>query len=364
MNYLSENQGPVNPFRDFNISTFEEKCAETFYFQYKNNLVYRQFADLLGFEPRVDGPVQHDTVHDPDNPPLTGSAISVLPSNSMSLYRIPFLPIRFFKTHRITTGDFREQAIFESSGTTQTGQSRHYVKDAGLYEQSFIEAFRIFYGDIREYCILALLPSYLERGHSSLVYMAETLIRLSGHPHSGFYLDQFSTLHSVLRELESRGQKTILLGVTFALLDFAETTRMELKHTMVMETGGMKGRKRELTREEVHGFLMGRWGLKQVHAEYGMTELLSQAYSKGGGRFHCPPWMRVLLRSEDDPLSLTDEAGNPRTEGLINIIDLANIHSCAFIATDDLGRLHPDGSFEVIGRMDNSDLRGCSLLTA
>jgi len=338
--------------------------VETYFYQHKNNPVYRQFADLLGFQPGAIGQVQRDSVLSPGNPPLTGRDGLAPQSSSIKLHRIPFLPIGFFKTHRITTGDFPEQAFFESSGTTQTGQSRHYVKDVGLYEQSFIEAFRIFYGDIRDYCILALLPSYLERGHSSLVYMADVLIRESGHPHSGFYLDQFSTLHRVLQELESSGQKTILLGVTFALLDFAEAYRLELKHTIVMETGGMKGRKRELTREDVHGFLMGRWGLQQVHAEYGMTELLSQAYSKGRGRFHAPPWMRVLLRSEDDPLSLTDAAGNLRTDGLINIIDLANIHSCAFVATDDLGRLHPDGSFEVVGRMDNSDLRGCSLLTA
>jgi hypothetical protein len=342
LNILSENSAQGNPFRDFNISAFGEKALELFRLQYAGNSLYRQFCDLLGRSP--DAPAG-------------------LPAGR-ALLSIPFLPIRFFKSHRVATGTFREQVIFESSGTTQTGQSRHYVRDQSLYEQSFREAFRIFYGDPRDYCILSLLPSYLERGHSSLVYMADVLMKDSDHPDNGFYLNQFEALAQVLQAQETRGQKTILLGVTFALLDFAEAFPLALKHTIVMETGGMKGRKRELTRAEVHGFLKERWGLREVHAEYGMTELLSQAYSKGDGRFVCPPWMRVVLRGEDDPLSLTDEAGQGRTEGLINIIDLANVHSCAFIATDDLGRLHPDGSFEVIGRMDNADLRGCSLLTA
>jgi hypothetical protein len=342
LNILSEYTQGGNPFRDFNISGFGERALELFRVQYAGNPLYRQFCDLLGRGP---------------------DALAAMTAGR-ALLSIPCLPIRFFKSHRVATGTFREQAVFESSGTTQTGQSRHYVRDLSLYEQSFREAFRIFYGDPREYCILSLLPSYLERGHSSLVYMAEVLMQESGHPENGFYLNQFEALARVIRQLEAKGQKTILLGVTFALLDFAEAYPLALKQTIVMETGGMKGRKRELTREEVHGILKDRWGLSSVHAEYGMTELLSQAYSKGDGRFIYPPWMRVVLRGEDDPLSLTDEAGQGRTEGLINIIDLANVHSCAFIATDDLGRLHPDGSFEVIGRMDNADLRGCSLLTA
>lgn len=316
---------------------FDAQATALFRYQFAKNPVYRDFCrqvEARGY------PVDR-----PGAPP-------------------PFLPISFFKTHTVVAGSFEPQAVFESSGTTQTGQSRHLVRDVAVYEASFLEGFRQFYGDPGQYCFLALLPSYLERGHSSLVYMADRLIRESGHPRSGFYLDQFDRLAEVLQQLEAAGQPTILLGVTFALLDFAEAYPLALRHTIVMETGGMKGRKRELTRAEVHGFLKERWGLTEVHAEYGMTELLSQAYSAGDGRFVCPPWMRVVLRAEDDPLALTDAQGRPLTEGLINIIDLANIHSCAFIATDDLGRLHPDGSFEVLGRMDNADVRGCSLLTA
>jgi hypothetical protein len=343
LNILSENTKGPHGFRDFNISRFENAALEMFRSQYAGNSVYRQFVDTLQ--------------------EVRGEAAASFPSPA-SLTDIPFLPIRFFKTHRVATGDFTAAIRFTSSGTTQTGESSHFVKDLGLYEQSFMEGFRLFYGDIRNYCVLALLPAYLEREGSSLVYMADVLIRASGHPQSGFYLSQFEQLASTLLALEASGQPTILLGVTFALLDFAEAFPLALNHTIVMETGGMKGRKKELTREEVHGFLKERWGLREVHAEYGMTELLSQAYSKGGGRFFCPPWMRVLLRGEDDPLSLTLPEGTARKEGLINIIDLANQHSCAFIATDDLGRLYPNGSFEVIGRMDNADLRGCSLLTA
>ncbi|HXC04234.1 MAG TPA: acyl transferase, partial [Bacteroidia bacterium] len=209
-----------------------------------------------------------------------------------------------------------------------------------------------------EYCILALLPSYLEREGSSLVYMADDLIRLSGHPSSGFYLRNRKELHTQLQRLEQAGQKTLLLGVTYALLDFAEEFPMQLKHTRVMETGGMKGQRKEMIREELHETLCRQLGLTSVHSEYGMTELLSQAYSMGQGRFHCPPWMKILIRDPNDPLSLCP----PGKTGGINIIDLANIHSCSFIATQDLGKLHSDGSFEVLGRFDNSDLRGCNLL--
>jgi hypothetical protein len=343
LNILSENTNPGIPFQDFNISRFENAALEMFRLQYAGNKVYRQYVDTLQ-EVRGFG---RGSFQEP-----------------RSVLDIPFLPIRFFKTHRVVAGDFTEAIRFTSSGTTSTGTSSHYVKDLGLYEQSFMEGFRLFYGDIRNYCVLALLPAYLEREGSSLVYMADALIRASGHAQSGFYLDQFEELAACLKQMEASGQPTILLGVTFALLDFAEAFPLALKHTIVMETGGMKGRKKELTRAAVHDFLKGRWGLSTVHAEYGMTELLSQAYSNGNGFFRCPPWMRVLLRAEDDPLSLCLPDSTARTEGLINIIDLANQHSCAFIATDDLGRLHPDGSFEVIGRMDNADLRGCSLLTA
>jgi hypothetical protein len=342
LNNLSEYPVPAVSFKDFNKSMFDAQEMALFRYQYAQNAVYREFCQ------QVEARGQR------------------LPERSLSVPAAPtpFLPISFFKTHRVVCGDRPVSTWFESSGTTQTGQSRHEVRDLAVYESSFLAGFRLFYGDPRRYCFLALLPSYLERGHSSLVYMADRLIRESGHPQSGFYLDQFDRLSDVLQQLEAAGQPTILLGVTFALLDFAEAYPLALKHTIVMETGGMKGRKRELTRAEVHGYLMGRWGLRDVHAEYGMTELLSQAYAQGDGRFFCPPWMRVLLRAEDDPFALTDAQGQPLREGLINIIDLANIHSCAFIATDDLGRLHPDGSFEVLGRMDNADVRGCSLLTA
>ena len=305
-----------------------------FALQYAENEVYRGFCDCLGRSPKTVG----------------------------SAFDIPFLPISFFKTRLVACGPGPFDLTFESSGTTGASVSRHHVLDAGLYRWSFREAFRLFYGEPRGWCILALLPSYLERQGSSLVAMAEDLIRESGDPRSGFYLDQFDELADAIRSNERQGRKTLLLGVTFALMDFAERHPMPLVHTVVMETGGMKGRRRELTRQEVHDILCRAFSIPVVHSEYGMTELLSQAYSKGEGRFYTPPWMRVLLRSEDDPLCLSNPDGRPLDSGLINVIDLANRHSCSFIATDDLGRIHPDGSFEVIGRLDNSDIRGCSLL--
>jgi hypothetical protein len=320
--------------REFNISGFTRRALETFRYQYRENPIYRSYADLL----------------------------RVSPGSVESLQDIPFLPIGFFKTHRVVSGNFSDEAVFESSGTTRTGNSRHHVRSLAMYRESFLAAFRMFYGDPREWCILSLLPSYLERGNSSLIVMADELMRISGHPENGFYLDQYARLHDTLLQLERAGQRTMLLGVTFALLDFSEAFPMELRHTVVMETGGMKGRKREMTRDEVHERLKKGLGIPAVHSEYGMTELLSQAYSKGDGLFGTPPWMHVFLRAEDDPLCLADDSGRPLQTGLINIIDLANRHSCAFIATDDLGRLSPDGTFEVLGRVDNSDVRGCSLM--
>ncbi len=321
-------------WQDFNNSDFGELALETFRFQHSGNKVYRTFCDLL----LVD------------------------PEKVTALAHIPFLPIGFFKSHRVVSGAFPDACVFESSGTTQTGNSKHHVKSLDLYTDSFMACFRLFFGDPADWCILSLLPSYLERGHSSLVMMADALMKSSGHPQSGFYLDQFGRLHDTLQQLELAGQKTILLGVTFALLDFSEQYPMDLRHTIVMETGGMKGRKREMTREEVHAQLKKQFGLAAVHAEYGMTELLSQAYSFGNGLYRTPPWMRVLLREEEDPLSVRATGNGAEASGIINIIDLANRYSCAFIATDDLGRLHKDGSFEVIGRIDNSDIRGCSLM--
>ncbi|MGZ4034414.1 MAG: acyl transferase, partial [Bacteroidia bacterium] len=250
------------------------------------------------------------------------------------------------------------QEIFTSSGTTGMIQSKHYVTDPDIYEKSYLEAFRLFYGDIEKQCVLALLPSYLERNGSSLIYMADDLIRKSKHPDSGFYLDNYDELIFKLKELESKDQKIILLGVTYALLDLIEKEKFHLKNTIVMETGGMKGKRKEMVREELHGILCEGFGLKVIHSEYGMTELLSQAYSKGNGIFNCPPWMRIIIRDTNDPFSFL-----PHTKsGGINIIDLANINSCSFIATQDLGKTFPDNSFEVLGRFDNSDIRGCNLL--
>lgn len=334
MKNLSEHSDFEKELFDFNISSFEEKALDSFHFQYRENEVYRQFADLTG----------------------------ILPSEVRTIKDIPFLPIRFFKSHKVMSGVFEPEAVFESSGTTSTGNSRHYVKSLDLYRRSFLNGFKQCYGNPVDWCILALLPSYMERQNSSLVLMADELIKLSGHPDSGFYLNQFESLKDTLLRLEKLGQKTILLGVTFALLDFSEACPIQLGHTIIMETGGMKGRKKEMTREEVHDQLKKQFGVSRIHSEYGMTELLSQAYSQGEGLLAAPPWMKILLRAEDDPFAVADQSGAELDTGLINIIDLANRYSCSFIATDDLGMKHEDGRIEVIGRMDNSDLRGCSLL--
>lgn len=260
------------------------------------------------------------------------------------------------------TGSFVPELEFESSGTTMTGNSRHLVKSAKLYQESFLKAFEIFYGPVADWCIIGLLPSYLERKNSSLVVMVNDLIEGSHHESSGFYLYEHNLLADALKKNEERSQKTLLIGVTFALLDFAEEFNHPLKNTIVMETGGMKGRRKEITRPEVHEILKSSWQLDSVHAEYGMTELLSQAYSSGNGIFKSPPWMKVLLRDEDDPLTIKFPHSFKTVNGLVNIVDLANIHSCSFIAVDDIGKLHSDGSFEIMGRMDSSDVRGCNLL--
>jgi hypothetical protein len=257
----------------------------------------------------------------------------------------------------VVTGAFKPEVTFESSGTTGTVNSRHAVKDLTLYTQSFTEGFKHFYGNPAEWCVIGLLPSYLERSGSSLIMMVEELIKLSANSESGFYLYEYEKLGNILKELEARKQKTLLIGVTFALLDFAEQFPIELKWTTVMETGGMKGRRREMVREEVHAILRRQLEVPAVHSEYGMTELLSQGYSVGEGIFKTVPWMKVMVRDEDDPLLVTNQG-----RGLINVIDLANIYSCSFIATDDVGRIFGDGSFEVLGRRDNSDIRGCSLM--
>lgn len=306
-------------------------ALEVFQFQYHYNPLYQHYCSVLGKSP--------ETVEKMED--------------------IPFLPISFFKTHRVETTDFETQLLFKSSGTTGSVASHHYVKDAALYVKSFSEGFEKFYGDVKEYCILGLLPSYLERGNSSLVYMVDHLIKESGHNESGFYLNEFQNLDSTLKRLESSGQKTILIGVTYALLDFGERFPQQLSNTIVMETGGMKGRGREMTRPELYELLKKAFGVSQIHSEYGMTELLSQAYGIDG-KLHCPSWMKVLLRDETDPFSILESPHS--ATGVINIMDLANLYSCSFIATQDVGKANADGSFEVLGRMDNSDIRGCSLM--
>lgn len=323
------NPGPLNNIFSPDTLSFDQCCLETFHYQYQHNQIYRKWCDMLG----------------------------VPPGSVTSIETIPFLPISFFKTHEVVAGDFEAEVIFESSGTTGMASSKHLVRDANLYRESFTRAFRQFYGDPKDYCILALLPSYLARGNSSLVYMVDELIRQSSHPGSGFYLHEHEQLAKQIKKLEQENQPVILFGVTYALLDFAEAYPQSLKHTVIIETGGMKGRKKEMTRPEVHALLKQQFGSGEIHSEYSMTELLSQAYAKQEGRFYCPSWMKIVLRSEDDPLHVYQ-----RGRGVINVIDLANIHSCAFIATDDAGALYEDGSFEILGRIDNSDIRGCSLL--
>ncbi|HEX5026935.1 MAG TPA: acyl transferase [Agriterribacter sp.] len=323
----------ANRIFDFNISSFESLALDIFSFQYENNLIYRRFVDALHIN--VNGVT--------------------------TITQIPFLPVSFFKTHRIQSNPFEPEMIFESSGTTQTANSKHYVSDISLYTHSFLKGFAQFYDNPESYCIIGLLPSYLERRHSSLVMMVDELIKKSGHPHSGFYLYEHTTLADTLQELERQQQKTLLVGVTFALLDFAEQYPMPLKHTIVMETGGMKGRKKEMTRMEVHALLKQAFQLQRIHSEYGMTELLSQAYSKGDGIFYCPKWMKILLRNDDDPFEMISPDAKS-AKGVINVIDFANINSCSFIATEDAGKLYTDGGFEVTGRIDNSDIRGCSLM--
>jgi phenylacetate-coenzyme A ligase PaaK-like adenylate-forming protein len=309
---------------------FNKTALEVFQYQYKNNSVYHQFCNLL----------------------------NIVPSKVSDIAHIPYLPISFFKSHRIKTGNFKEEKTFLSSGTTGVHQSKHFVKEVALYQKSYLNAFRHFYGNIEDYCILALLPSYLEREGSSLIYMTEDLIKKSKHPQSGFFLENHTELIDILKENIKNNQKTILIGVSFALLDLAETHQIDLEQVIVMETGGMKGRRKELTRTELHRIYKKSFNVSEIHSEYGMTELLSQAYSKGHGVFKTPNWMKVIIREVNDPFHVL---AHNKTGG-INIIDLANIDSCSFIATQDLGRKFSAHEFEVLGRFDNSDLRGCNLL--
>jgi len=318
------------------FAAFDEYALEIFRYQYRNNPVYRRFCEILGR----------------------------LPGSISQLNDIPFLPIRFFKSHTIASKEFIPELVFESSGTTGSVNSRHFVKDAAVYRQSFMEAFKLFFGHPQQYCIIGLLPSYIEKGNSSLVYMVDELVKVSGHSRSGFYLYEHEELAHVLNENETNHVPTILFGVTYALLDFAEAYPLRLSKTIVIETGGMKGRKKELTRDEVHRELSAKLDLNKIHSEYGMTELLSQAYSSGNGIFNSPPWMKILLRSEDDPFEIYSKeyVESKPLSGAVNIIDLANFDSCSFIATDDFGKIYRDGSFEILGRLDNSDTRGCGLM--
>jgi phenylacetate-coenzyme A ligase PaaK-like adenylate-forming protein len=312
-------------------SEFYDAALEVFHYQYNKNPVYQHFTDSLG---------------------KVASSVNT-PSE------IPFLPVEFFRNHKIITGDLLVEMIFESSGTTGAAPGKHFVCDLNLYEKSFLKSFRMFYGDPEEYVIAALLPSYTEREGSSLVYMADNLIKRSKHKLSGFYRDNTGNMLSSLIQAKDSNRKAFLIGVSFALLDLAENVSPDLKDVIVMETGGMKGRRKELTRSELHSILKKNFNVSSIHSEYGMTELMSQAYSKGDGVFYCPPWMKILLRDPHDPLAIINDTGKT---GGINIIDLANINSCSFIATGDLGKLHADGGFEVLGRFDNSDIRGCNLM--
>jgi hypothetical protein len=276
-----------------------------------------------------------------------------------SVEDIPFLPVRFFKTEKIYSSNREPEVIFTSSGTSGMDVSRHFVADASVYRLSYTAGFRYFFGDISGYAVLALLPSYLERQGSSLITMAQGLIEDSGNPLSGFFLNNHNELFDVLQMLKKNDAPTLLIGVSFALIDFLERYSIDFPKLMVMETGGMKGRREEITREELHGIICSGFGVDRVYSEYGMTELLSQAYSKGKGIYRTPPWMKIIIRDPKDPFRRVPV----ETAGGVNIIDLANIYSCSFIETQDLGLKHRDESFEITGRFDESDLRGCNLLS-
>lgn len=318
------------PFKLHNTQGFNKITLDIFRFQATNNLVYKTFLNHL----KVDV----NTVE--------------------KIEEIPFMPIQFFKSHRIISSSAPTEQLFLSSGTTGMTQSKHYVTDVSIYEESFTKAFQQFYGEIEAYTVLALLPSYLERTGSSLIYMVNNFIEKSNNPKSGFYLNNLDELAKNLQELDKNGTKILLIGVSFALLDLLDAYSFNLKNTIIMETGGMKGQRKELIREELHNILCDGFGVSEIHSEYGMTELLSQAYSKGNGIFECPPWMKILTRDTEDALTILPEGKS----GGINVIDLANINSCSFIATQDLGKTYKNGTFEVLGRFDNSDIRGCNLL--
>lgn len=323
----------VNQIFDCTETDFELLALQIFHHQYQHIEIYKQYVDAIG--KKID--------------------------DVKSIRDIPFLPIQFFKSHKVISNRSFEQiheiSYFESSGTTAEIKSKHYIQDLHIYQTSFEKGFKQFFNAPENYCILALLPSYLERSSSSLVYMMQHLIHQSNHPHSGFYLYNHEELHDIITELESKNQATLLFGVTYALLDYADKFPQVLNNTLIIETGGMKGRRRELSREEVHDLLKQAFGVSSIYSEYGMTELLSQAYSIGDGIFQTPPWMKLVVRDENDPFQIRTTG-----KGVLNIIDLANIHSCSFIASDDIGIVHANATFEVKGRLEHADLRGCSLM--
>ena len=315
-------------FQNHTNSSFESVALKIFQYQAINNNVYKTYLKFL----------------------------NVNPNNVKNLSQIPFLPIEFFKHQDVVCKSKNIDIVFTSSGTSGK-QSKHIVNDLSIYMKSFTSGFEHFYGNIMDYTILALLPSYMERSGSSLIYMCEKLIKYSEKKESGFYLKEHQELSNLLLELERQNRKTLLIGVSFALLDFVEKYPIKLKNTIVMETGGMKGKREEMVREQLHSILCKHFNLPKIHSEYGMTELLSQAYSKGDGIFESPPWMHISCRDANDPLS------NNKKTGGINIIDLANVYSCSFIASQDLGKIHKNDTFEVVGRFDSSDIRGCNLMS-
>ena len=325
------NSSPGHFFSVNNDHDFNESALAVFRHQAAHCEVYRQYISYLGVNPQE---VKH-------------------------YHSIPFLPISFFKSHAVVSSSSPTEITFSSSGTTGQITSKHLVQEVSIYEESYNKAFELFYGKPSEYCILALLPSYLEREGSSLIYMVDDLLKQSAHPLSGYFLHNHQELFETLNKLKTDGQKTLLIGVTYALLDFTEQYQMDFPELIVMETGGMKGKRKEMVRAELHHLLCDAFGIKHIHSEYGMTELLSQAYSKGSGIFECPPWMKILLRDTSDPLSILSQAN---TTGGVNVIDLANVNSCSFIATQDLGKIHVENSFEIMGRFDNADIRGCNLM--
>lgn len=313
-----------------NQSDFKTCALQVFRHQFKNNAIYRSFCDLL-------------YIHS---------------SDVKKVEEIPFLPIQFFKSHAVLSSNQAVKETFTSSGTTGSSVSKHMVTDLSWYTKSYTKGFEYFYGPIEDYTVLGLLPNYLERDGSSLIYMVDDFIKKSNKPASGFYLNNLTELSKTLIALDKKGEKVLLIGVTFALLDLIERQQFKLQNTIIMETGGMKGRRKEMIRNELHEILCAGFGVSKIHSEYGMTELLSQGYSSGDGVFDCPPWMKILARDTEDALTMV---GTNKTGGL-NVIDLANYNSCSFIATQDLGKVDNNGSFEVLGRFDHSDIRGCNLM--